>query len=94
MIFAKGQRVKVLHTDALGHKSQYDGKVVEWRENVKMYMVDIGSVAVAFNPEDIHAIEGSNAQVEGGTAPQWEQERSASQKPSSGHCDHAVRETR
>ena len=73
MTFTKGQRVKVLHTDALGRKSQYDGKVVEWRENVKMYMVDIGSVAVAFNPEDIHAIEVNEAEaVHGGSGAQSE----------------------
>ena len=89
MIFAKGQRVKVLHTDALGHKSQYDGKVVEWRENVKMYMVDIGSVAVAFNPEDIHAIEGSNAQVEDRQAALGRQERPEGQEPQTGGGDHA-----
>ena len=70
MTFTEGQAVRVHHTDALGRRTEYAGKIVRFEQNVKMWRVDIGGIAITFEEGDIHAIEPGDAQVQDGQAAQ------------------------
>ena len=70
MSFTEGQAVRVRHTDALGHQTEYAGKIVRFEQNLKLWRVNIGGVAITFEEGDIHAIEPSDAQIQEGHAAQ------------------------
>ena len=52
--FQPDQKVKIDYTDAAGHRLFYEGRIVRFETNLKLWRVDIGSVSIAIPEENIH----------------------------------------